>query len=411
MLTGRGWFALVLGVGTYVAAWAFGSDSLYPVGIGLVLVALIAALWVRLGGRPASIRRTIEGGDHVAGDDVPVRLDLLLDGRLRLSSLELIERIEGLGERRVALAGKAGRVSGRYVLEGVPRGRYPIAETTAIVEDPFALGRRGIPLDASGSLLVYPRIVELGRLFSATGSRVQDGKRLLIRRPSGFDLHSVREHQQGESLRRVHWPTTAKRRQLMVKDLEDAPRDEVLVVLDADASAVVGTPPVTSFELAVSAAGSILLAEVRRNRRAGLVVNGAEARHQSVQSFEGDWESALGLLASIQPDGRNSVAGLLAEGAGPAARALDVCVVTSALTGRLVERLLQRSASRRGSSLVYVDPAAFASGADADSAPSPEARAQIARLLHGGIPVSVIGPADDLAAKLGPPLLAEEAVG
>lgn len=411
MLTGRGWFALALGVGTYVAAWAFGSDSLYPVAVGLVLLALVAALWVRLGGRPTSIRRTVEGGDHVAGDDVPVRLDLLLDGRLRLSGLELVERIEGLGERRVALAGKAGRVSGRYVLEGVPRGRYAIAGTTAIVEDPFALGRRGIPLDAPGALLVYPRIVELGRLFSATGSRVQDGKRLLIRRPSGFDLHSVREHQQGESLRRVHWPSTAKRRQLMVKDLEDAPRDEVLVVLDADASVIAGTPPLTSFELAVSAAGSILLAEVRRNRRAGLFVSGAETRYQSVQSIEGDWESALELLASIQPDGRNSVAGLLTEGAGPAARALDVCIVTSALTGRLAERLLQRSASRRGSSLVYIDPAAFVAGATAESAPSPEARAQIARLLHGGIAVSVIGPGDDLAAKLGPAVFADEAVG
>ncbi len=411
MLTGRGWFALVLGIGTYVVAWAFGSDSLYPVAIGLVVVALVAVLWVRLGGRPAGIRRTVEGGDHVAGDDVPVRLDLLLDGRLRLSGIEILERIDGLDDRRVALAGKAGHVSGRYVLERVPRGRYAITETTAIVEDPFALGRRRIPVEAPGALLVYPRIVELGRLFSATGSRVQDGKRLLVRRPSGFDLHSVREHQQGESLRRVHWPSTAKRQQLMVKDLEDAPRDEVLVLLDADASVVAGTPPVTSFELAVSAAGSILLAEVRRNRRAALVVNGAETRYQPVRSIEGDWEIALALLASIQADGRNAVTGLLVEGAGPVARAVDVCVVTSALTRRLTERLLQRSAGRRGSSLVYVDPAAFAAGADVGSTPTPEARAQIARLLHAGIPVSVVGPGDDLAAKLGPAAIAEKAVG
>jgi uncharacterized protein (DUF58 family) len=411
VLTGRGWFALVLGVGTYVAAWAFGSDALYPVAIGLVLVALTAGVWVRLGGRPTSIKRTVEGGNHVSGDDVPVRLDLLLDGRLRLSGLELLERIEGLGERRVMLAGKAGRVSGRYVVERVPRGRYPVLGTTAIIEDPFALARRGIPLEAPGTLLVYPRLVELDRLFSATGSRIQDGRRLLIRRPSGFDLHSVREHQQGESLRRVHWPSTAKRSQLMVKDLEDAPRDEVLVLLDAEASAVVGTPPLTSFELAVSAAGSILLAQVRRNRRAGLVVNGTETRYQPVQSLEGDWDTVLGVLASVQPDGRNAVAALLAEGAGPVARALDVCVVTSALTGRLSERLLQRSAARRGSSLVYVDPAAFVPSGKRGDAPSPEARAQIARLLHGGIPVSVIGPDDDLAAKLGAAVAPEEAVG
>ena len=44
-----------------------------------------------------------------------------------------------------------------------------------------------------------------------------EGRRLLMRRPSGFDLHSVRDYQQGESLRRVHWPTTARRGHLMVE--------------------------------------------------------------------------------------------------------------------------------------------------------------------------------------------------
>ena len=79
----------------------------------------------------------------------------------------------------------------------------------------------------------------LDRLFSESGAHAQDGRRLLLRRPSGFDLHSVREYEQGESLRKVHWRSTARRGQLMVKELEDAPRDEIAVLLDADASAVV----------------------------------------------------------------------------------------------------------------------------------------------------------------------------
>jgi uncharacterized protein (DUF58 family) len=401
VLTARGWFALAAGAGAYVAARAFGSEMLYPVAVGLVLAAAVAFLWVRLGGRPTQARRTVLGGRHVAGDDVPVQLDLVLGSRLRLSGLSVEEQIHGLGVRHVALAGKGRDVAGRYVLERVPRGRYQITSTTALVEDPFSLGRRELAIDIPGALVVYPRIVELETLFSESSSRVQEGKRLLVRRPSGFDLHSVREHQQGESLRRVHWPSTAKRSQLMVKDLEDAPRDEALVLLDADANAVAGTPPETSFELAVSAAGSVLHAHLARGRRAALVINGAETRYEPVQTIEGDWERMLELLAAVQPDGRNSVAALLAEGAGAVARALEVCVVTSALTPRLSERLLQRSATRRGSSLVFVDPAAFVSGAAMAGLPSLEARAQIARLEHGGISVSVLRPGDDLATRLG----------
>src|SRR4029078_2546936 len=109
----------------------------------------------------------------------------------------------------------------------------------AVIEDPFGLERVEQPLDAPGALLVYPRMVELDRLFSEGGTRGQDGRGLLLRRPSGFDLHSVREYEHGDSLRKVHWRSTARRAQLMVKELEDAPRDEGALLLDADPHAVV----------------------------------------------------------------------------------------------------------------------------------------------------------------------------
>ena len=109
-----------------------------------------------------------------------------------------------------------------------------------MIDDPFGLAHAEVDLAAGGSLLVYPRLVALDRLFSESGAHAQDGRRLLLRRPSGFDLHSVREYEQGESLRKVHWRTTARRGQLMVKELEDAPRDEIAVVLDAEASADAG---------------------------------------------------------------------------------------------------------------------------------------------------------------------------
>ena len=411
MLTDRGRFALALGGATYLAGWAFGSRSLYPIALGLVLAVVAATLWVRLTARPVRLKRSIIGGDHVAGDDVTVRLELLFEGRLVPGSLEVVERIERLGEPGVVLSRSEGRLIGEYVLAAVPRGRYPIEAAEAVIEDPFSLERREVVLDAPGALLVHPRLVELSGLFSETGSRSQDGRRLLMRRPSGFDLHNVREYEQGESLRRVHWPSTAKRGRLMVKDLEDSPRDEALVLLDADAGGVAGAPPETSFELAVSAAGSILRAHAGRARRAALVVNAAETRYQPVHSLEADWGLALELLAAVQPDGRNSVSSLLVDGAGAPSKALEVCVVTCSLTARLAERLLQRAVTRRGASVVYVDPASFAGGSSEQRPPTLDARAQIARLDHAGIPVCVLRRGDDLAEKLGAGIFAGEAVG
>ena len=393
-MTHLGRLALALGCATYLAAWAFGSKPLYPVALGLLAAVLLARLWTRLAGRPDELRRRLPGGDRFAGDDVHVRLELVSPHRLP-AAVVLRERIGKLGVRETPIPGR-GKTS--YVLEGLPRGRYAFEETTAVIEDPFGFDRVELELTAPGALLVYPRLVELDRLFSETGASARDGRRLLLRRPSGFDLHSVREYQQGESLRTVHWRSTAKRGQLMVKELEDSPRDEVAVVLDADPAAVVGE----SFELQVRAAGSILLAHACRGRRAVLVVNSPQREQQRVHSADGDWRHALDLLAGVEPEAGPPLAAMLGDEAGAAARALELAVVTASLPPGLVERLVDCSLGHRNVSLVLVDSATFGPA-------EPRRFPDLLRLQAAGVAVAVLGSGDDLATVLAPPAHAHQA--
>ena len=399
MLTDRGRWVLALGGGIYLAAWALGSEVLYPVAVGLVLAVLAAALWVRFLERPLSLRRNLGRGDRLAGDDVPVQLELDAEGFVPSGTLVLREKVARLGEWETPLVRRHGRLRGRYLLRHVPRGRYPVEETEVVIEDPFGLERSTVELPSTASILVYPRLVDVDRLFSESGARTPEGRRLLMRRPTGFDLHSVRDYQQGESLRRVHWPTTAKRGHLMVKELEDSPRDETAVLLDADASAVVGTAPDTSFELALRAAGSILKSHASRGRRAALIVNCLRPTYQRVHSFDGDWHRALEILAAVEPDGHAPVANLLADEGGAAARAVELTVVTSALSPRLVERLAHRALGNHAASLVYVHGASFVADGAPGALQAGEA-AQILRLQRAGVPVLVLRRGDDLAACL-----------
>ena len=208
----------------------------------------------------------------------------------------------------------------------------------------------------------------------------------------------MREYEQGESLRRVHWPSTARRGQLMVKELEDSPRDEVAVVLDADPAAVVGE----SFELQVRAAGSILLAHARRGRRAVLVVNSPQREHQRVHSADGDWRHALDLLAGVEPEAGPPLAAMLGDEAGAAARALELAVVTASLPPGLVERLVDCSLGHRNVSLVLVDSATFGPA-------EPRRFPDLLRLQAAGVAVAVLGSGDDLATVLAPPAHAHQA--
>jgi len=181
-----------------------------------------------------------------------------------------------------------------------------------------------------------------------------------------------------------------------VKELEDAPRDEIAVLLDGDARAVVGAPPDSSFDAAVRAAGSILLAHVRRRRRCVLVVNSAAREEQPVGSETGDWHRALELLAAAEANARTPVFALLEAAGSAVARALELVVVTSRVDAPLADRLVQRALSRRGVSLVYVEPASFAGRA-------PEPEPALLRLQAAGIPVAVVRRGDGLAAALGAP--------
>ena len=397
-MTRRGRAVLGLGLLTYIAARAFGSKPLYPVALGLLFVLVVAWLWVRLGQGPMRLHREVGDEVRLEGDDVEVELRLEHSGRVPPASLVLVEKISGLGERRTAFESKHGH----YTLSGLRRGRYVFLEAHAVLEDAFGLQRDEIPLAAPWTLLVYPRLVELDRLFSEGGSYAQDGRRLLLRRPSGFDLHSVRDYEQGESLRKVHWRSTAKRGDLMVKELEDSPRDEVAILLDGEASAAVGE----SFDVQVRAAGSLLLAQARRGRRALLLVNGTQRAAQHVHSYETDWHAAYDLLASAQADSQTPAAALLGDEGSSIARALELTVVTSSLSPLLVERVLHRALTQRRANLVFVDPTSFGRNS-ADRAPQPA----LLRLQAGGVPVAVLRRGDDLAAKLGGAALGKVAGG
>jgi uncharacterized protein (DUF58 family) len=398
VLTDRGRSLLALGGLTYLGAWAFGARPLYPVAVGLVLAVAGAAVWVRVLRRPMTLRRQLSGVEHLAGDDVTVRIGVDVEGGLPPATLVVHERIGRLGEHDAALIRRHGRLEGRYVLPAVPRGRYPIQSSHVVIEDPFGLERVEIELSRAEALVVYPRLVDVERLFSDAGGRTPGGRRLLLRRTAGFELHSVREYEQGESLRRVHWPSTARRGELMVKELEDAPRDEAAVLLDADASCVVGEGAETTFEVQVRIAGSIVKAHARRGRRASLVVSSRARTYQRVHSLDGDWKRALELLAAVEPDGPLPASTFLADESGPAGRALELTVVTASLTPRLVDRLLQRTLAHHSAALVYVESASFAS----PPRPAPaDVAAQLLRLGRAGVPLAVVRRGDELAEKLG----------
>jgi uncharacterized protein (DUF58 family) len=409
-MTRRGRAVLAVGVLCGVVAVVFGSPALYPVAAGLVIAVPLAVAWVRITLRqPRVTRRWRQDSalwrneDLLERDDVRIELIVEREPGVPLPGVIAHERVGRLGEQEVELRPDGrGRHWGSYRLAQVPRGRHRFEAVRLSITDPFGLAVADQAIEEQQALVIYPRLVELERLFFDGGAGPEHGRQLLLRRPVGFDLHSVRDYQQGESLRRVHWPSTARRGSLMVKELEDSPRDEVAVLLDGDPASVTGSPPDSSFDAAVRVAGSILLAQVRRGRRCMLALNTAGREMQVVSSDGPEWQRAFELLAAAEPDAKGRADTLLRSADAPAARSLELVVVTSRVERALVDRLLERALTRRPVALVYVEPESFAGRA---GRPVPE----LLRLQAAGVPIAVVRRGDDLAGALHGASVAEAA--
>ena len=400
-MTARGRGVLALGVLCWIVAIVFGSPTLYPVAAGLVIAVPLAVAWVRITLRQPHVTRRWRqdsalwrNGDLLERDDVRIELILEREPGVPLPNVIAHERVGRLGEQEVELQPDGrGRRWGSYRLDSVPRGRHGFEAVRLSITDPFGLAAADQALEERQALVVYPRLVDLDRVFFDGGAGPEHGRQLLLRRPVGFDLHSVREYQQGESLRRVHWPSTARRGALMVKELEDSPRDEVAVLLDGDPASVTGAPPDSSFDAAVRVAGSILLAQVRRGRRCTLVLNNGGRDTQSVSSDGPEWQRALELLAAVEPDAKSPAATLLRSPDAPASRSLELVVVTCRVEAALVDRLLERALTRRPVALVHVEAESFVGR---PRRPVPD----LLRLQAAGVPIAVVRRGDDLAAAL-----------
>ncbi|MGH3135080.1 MAG: DUF58 domain-containing protein [Gaiellaceae bacterium] len=386
--------AFALGAGVTGAAIAFGSRPLGVVGVGLLLAAGVTRVWAALARSAVAVVAVVEPAPALEGDHVTIAIETRRSSRVPVGSAVVHGVLGRLGPHEWRLRGHWRTASAKIDLGMLPRGCFALSGVQLMFADFLGLESVTPPTSfPATAVVVHPRLVTLDGLFSDAGRIGGDGRRLLLRRPAGFDFHSVREYEQGESLRRVHWPTSARRGQLMVKELEDSPRDSVVVLLDCDPAGALGEPPESSFDAAVRAAGSILLMYARRGRGATLVTTGSNRALVPVHSGQSDFGAVLSTLAAVEADACHGLARSLNMDDALLARSGELVVVTATLEPVSVTSFLG-FAARRLVSVVWIDAPSWA------SRPT-RATPSVLRLCASGIPVAVVRRGDDLAAALG----------
>ena len=243
--------ALALGA----AALLFGLPELFLVAAvcgGLVLVAVVGVSLrppLRITCTPA--RRRIP-----AGTPLGVVVRAANRARWRASpSTQVIDDATDLPGAVLSLGSMpCGAVmEDRYHLSTTRRGWRQIGPVWLEVTDPFGLARhrhRGTQRDR---VLVWPRIEDLTSLPETTEDATERRRRARIVPGSETDFHSLRRYEPGDNPHRIHWPSSTRYQELLVRRFETVQRPEILLYLETDSAAA--APEV--FERMVSAAAGL----------------------------------------------------------------------------------------------------------------------------------------------------------
>lgn len=273
-LTSRGWTVAGTTLGLYVGGRVLGVvelSMLAAAGLAtLVLAAAVAAL-----GRPAlDVVRRLHPHRLYAGTPAHAEIVVRNRGTRRTSLLAVSDRFTGRREARFAVPPVApgAHARGAFRLPTARRGLYEIGPLEVACTDPLGLIRRPLVTEPREPLTVYPRIETVRALPLTAGRDLVGGAvRDYSRSRAGEEFHGLREYAQGDDLRRVHWRSTARTGQLMIREHDVPWQTRATLLVDDRTSCSTST----SFERVVEAAASVATALHQRGSIVRLLTTAA----------------------------------------------------------------------------------------------------------------------------------------
>ena len=332
---------MAAGVTAALCGLAIPEPDLVRVGALLMVLPLLSALTASRARYRLSCSRSLNPRRVPAGTTVMVTLRLTNVSRLRTGLLLAEDTVPyALGSRPRFLLDRiepAGSREYSYQVRPDSRGKFTIGPLQLRVADAFGLVEIGRSFSAMSTLTVTPRILPLERPALA-GNWPGDGDR--GRRTisaSGEDDIAPRAYREGDSLHRVHWRSTARYGELMVRREEQHWRNSAALFLDTRRVAYNGTGPGSAFEFAVSAAASIGVHLSGEGFDARFVTEEGEMGTQG--TFQDSLLDTLAVIAPSRATGLGDGVAALAAGSG---QIIAVCGYLTDAEAR------QFAAARRG---------------------------------------------------------------
>ena len=257
----RGKTFVAVGLATVLAGWTIGERQIVRVGLLLVVLPLVAAALLVRARRRLRASAVLSANRVEAGRAVTVRVTVQATGRLAAGPVgihvDAPEGVRGGGALVVATPSAGGRAVAEVRLEPVVRGRRTVPPVRVEMRDALGLCRLERAMTEALPLTVLPRTEVLHGGLPATGTVTRGAGGSRATGIAGDADTTVREYRSGDDRRRVHWRSSARLGELMVRGEEQQRQSAVTVLLDTRAGAHRHTGAAGTFEWAVVAVASV----------------------------------------------------------------------------------------------------------------------------------------------------------
>ena len=374
---------------------ATGFDLAMRLAYLLLILVVISWVWSRVGAinMKASVNRPT--GPFSVGDSLSERIVIQNSNGAPKAWVEVEDKttLPGVQFREVTSFGLMvtfKRVNMEATL--TQRGEYDLGPLVIRASDPFNLFPRDIAFEGIDKVLVYPRVlpipdIAVSRVLLADGNSRRQRMNVL-----STDVASVREYADGDPIGRIHWLTTARTGELMVKQFDQGSAGEMWVIFDQHQDAQAGAGKDSTDEYGATIAASIIDKYTRAFTDVGYVAHGSNSLIATPDHTASHRENILRHIAASKPSGNIPIMDTLAVLDRELFVSSTVVVITAANEGNWIDAL--GVLRRRGIQVICIvlDRESFDGEANENVIP---------RLSMAGITTYRIYKDDDITDALG----------
>ena len=231
----------------FLIAWNRSINLLYGMFALLSAVLILSHVLPRYSLRGVIASRTLPSSAF-EGDRVEITVDVRNNGSMDRSMIEVVDAFpaaEPGSQKPMSFIARLARKKNRrysYTMACYKRGEYRVGPLMITSSYPLGISTAKKEMtDSDIPFLVYPEVFDIAALPLISASTApMSGVEAASKAGGTEEFFGTREYRQGDSLRYIHWPSTARHSQMIVKEFEVRSCVQVTIVIDLQKGSDIG---------------------------------------------------------------------------------------------------------------------------------------------------------------------------